>query len=779
MTFHDLPVRQALDAVGEVIFMTDVNGVFTFVNREFEHLYGYSAPEVVGACTPRILKSGHTSSEFYALWWERLKRGESIRESFSNKTRDGRLVDVEISASPIRSQLQEIVGYIAVQRDVTAQNQAAIALKRSEARYRALAETATDAIYILDSDNRFEYLNAASQRLLGSPGESPLGHRLSEYFEPRATGLLLEERFEEARQVGAPFYTERQVEFRTGSRWLSTCLLAIDTDLGASGSLMGISRDMTKSHEMSALLERQNLLLNAVVGAAPVGVLLLNARTWTCDMVNAAVANFGAPTLAPGVPLAEGWPEAFGQLSSLLEQALHSDIPVQGDMRLPSVPADGHATGDRRFTASASRVQLPGHAPSVLVMLTEVTERLQLEEQLLQAQKMEAIGRLAGGIAHDFNNLLTPILGYSDLVLKTLAPDDRRREDVEEVCRAARSAGALTRQLLTFSRKQVTDPRVLNLNTVLDDINKIVRRAIGEDVDVVLQLHPELGQIRADRNQLEQAVMNIGVNARDAMPNGGVLTISTSNRTLTEAEHGDRRQTPPGDYVMLSITDTGTGMPPDVMAHIFEPFYTTKAFGKGTGLGLSTVYGIVKECGGYIAVDSVPNEGTTFTFYFPRVHADADAPIAPDAAHGGELPKGTETVLVVEDNDGLRRLAERVLTELGYSVLAAPNADSALHLSNETGKPIELLLTDIVMPGADGIVLSQRLAVRRPNTRVLFMSGYSSRDLADRHSQMHGKRLLQKPFTPETLARAVRETLDSAGRISRACTDALQASAPV
>ena len=759
MNFRDLPARQALDAVGEVIFMTDTAGVFTFVNREFERLYGYAPIEVVGFCTPRILKGGHVTHDEYEVFWTRIGRGESVRETFVNQTRDGRLIEVEISVNPIRAAMQEIVGFIAVQRDVTAQNQAEIALKRSEARYRALAETATNAIFIVDAANRIEYLNPAAARGLGVANSPNLGRQLRDCFNGDL-GVTFEQALDEVRRSDAPTKTERLVELPNGAKWLSTWIQPISWDGKASGSIMGVAHDVTQQHQLSELLERQNVLLNAIVDASPVGILLLNARTWTCDIANAAVRTFGARELVAGVPLAEGWPDAASQLVPLLELALHSDTSIDVDLHLLADDAPDHATGDRRFTASASRLQLMGRPPSVLVMLTEVTERLQLEEQLLQAQKMEAIGRLAGGVAHDFNNLLTPILGYSDLILKTLDAGDPRRLDVEEVCRAARSAGALTRQLLTFSRKQVTDPKVLNLNGVLEDINNILQRSIGEDVDVVHALDPELGQLRADRNQIEQVVMNIGVNARDAMPHGGVLTLSTANRTLAEAGHASRRQMPPGDYVVLSITDTGTGMTPEVLAHLFEPFYTTKEFGRGTGLGLSTVYGIVKECGGYITVDSVLKEGTTFTLYFPRVRADADVLAQPDAPRGGELPRGSETLLVVEDNDGLRRLAERVLTDLGYAVLGAPNAETALRLSDERQQPIDLLLTDIVMPGADGILLSQRLAVRRPDTRVLFMSGYSGRDLADRHTQMNGRTLLQKPFTPEALARAVRDAID-------------------
>jgi two-component system cell cycle sensor histidine kinase/response regulator CckA len=397
---------------------------------------------------------------------------------------------------------------------------------------------------------------------------------------------------------------------------------------------MGIARDTTTQHELAEQLETQNLLLNSVINASPVGILLFDAASGTCDIANPAVGGLGAVGLTAGARLADGWPGAAAQLGPILGQAQQSKSLVQTDIDLP---------GARRVTVIALRIQLPQRGSRVLVMLTEVTERIQLQEQLLQAQKMEAIGRLAGGIAHDFNNLLTPILGYSELLLRTLEAGDPRREDVEEVCRAAKSAGALTRQLLTFSRKQISEPVVLNLNSVMDDLDKLLRRSIGEDIDVVQQHQSDLGSIRADRNQLEQVVMNLSVNARDAMPQGGTLTIATANRMLAEGGTGWKGRIPPGDYVVLSVTDVGTGIAPEVLSHLFEPFFTTKAFGEGTGLGLSTVYGIVAGSGGYIAVQTALGEGTVFNIYLPRVDVDA-APDAESPRRIEALPTGDETI---------------------------------------------------------------------------------------------------------------------------------------
>ncbi|MGH9142353.1 MAG: ATP-binding protein, partial [Vicinamibacterales bacterium] len=698
-----------------------------------------------------------TTKEQYGTLWARLNQGESIRELLVNRTREGQLISVEVSVNPIRGSLDEIVGFLAVERDVSQRVLADVAITRSEERYRALAETATDEIFIVNAENRFEYINASAARHARKGDVPPLGRHLVECFGPEL-GARFQQRIEQVRSSQLPVYEEAQIHFPSGTRWMGTWLHPIGAADGCwAGDVMGIARDTTVQHKLAELLERQNLLLTSVIDASPVGVMLLSAGTWVCDIANAALRGFGAERLDAAVTLADGWPEAVAQLVPALDQALHSVVPVTIDLSLAGTTPGPLSA--RRFTVSASRLQLADRGPSVLVMLTEITERVQLEGQLIQAQKMEAIGRLAGGIAHDFNNLLTPILGYSDLVLNSLAADDQRREDVEEVCRAARSASALTSQLLTFSRKQVTDPVVVTLNSVLTDVEKLVRRSIGEDVDVVQQHAPDLGLIRADRNQLEQVVMNLSVNARDAMPNGGVLTIATANRRLEEPKRSTRRHIPPGDYVVLSVTDTGTGMTPEVLGHLFEPFYTTKEFGKGTGLGLSTVFGIVSQSGGYVSVASELGEGTTFTMFFPRVEAGVMAGNAADRFSVGALPRGTESILIVEDNDALRRLAHRVLSDLGYTTFLASNADEALRIGNEYSGRVHLMLTDIVMPGADGITLSRRMAVQHPDVRVLFMSGYSGRDLAERHAHAERIRLLQKPFTRETLARAVRAAL--------------------
>jgi PAS domain S-box-containing protein len=389
----------------------------------------------------------------------------------------------------------------------------------------------------------------------------------------------------------------------------------------------------------------------------------------------------------------------------------------------------------------------------------DVTDQRRLQQQLLQSQKMEAVGRLAGGIAHDFNNLLTVITSYSELLLRDFEKDDPKRDDLEQVRKAADGAAALTRQLLTFSRQQVVEPRVVSLNAVVENFQKILRRAIGEDVELVTRLAPDLGPVLADIGHLEQALMNLAVNARDAMPTGGTLTIETADVEHDPDYARDRGAAAVRWFVMLAVSDTGCGMDQATQARIFEPFFTTKAPGKGTGLGLATVYGIVQQAGGFIWVYSEPGHGTTFKLYLPQANATAEGMTAgPGAAH---VPRGTETVLLVEDAAAVRAVSKQVLERQGYTVLEAPNGEAALRLAQHHDGPIHLLLTDVVMPLLSGRQLAEQLARARPGVKVLYTSGYTD-DSVVRHGVLEaGTAYLQKPFSPESLARKVREVLDA------------------
>ena len=385
-------------------------------------------------------------------------------------------------------------------------------------------------------------------------------------------------------------------------------------------------------------------------------------------------------------------------------------------------------------------------------------ESASLYAQMRQSQKMDAIGQLAGGVAHDFNNLLTAINGYSILALQRTNPDDRICGYLEEIRKAGERASNLTRQLLAFGRKQMLKPVALNLNDVVSDMNKMLRPLIGEDIRFTAKIDPELKLACADRGQIEQVLVNLLVNGRDAMPHGGSLTIETANFEIDSEFASRHLGLPPGSYVMLAVSDTGCGMDEKTKARIFEPFFTTKEVGKGTGLGLSTVYGIVKQSGGSISVYSEPGAGTVFKVYFPQLHEALEAPR--ETVVSSVVPRGSETILLVEDEDMVRGLARQILEDAGYNVLDARGGDEAIRLSRERSGPIDLLLTDVVMPETSGKEIAQRLTEMRPTTRVLYMSGYTE-DAIVRHGVLDSSvEFIQKPFTPVALARKVREVLD-------------------
>jgi len=399
-----------------------------------------------------------------------------------------------------------------------------------------------------------------------------------------------------------------------------------------------------------------------------------------------------------------------------------------------------------------------GHLVRVWGTQRDVTDQRHLEEQFRQSQKMEAVGQLAGGIAHDFNNLLTAILGNTQLLLRDLPAGDAKRGDVEEIRKASERAASLTRQLLAYSRRQMLQPVVLDLNVVVAEMDKMLRRLIGEHIALATVLAPDLGRVRADPNQIEQVIVNLAVNARDAMTEGGKLTIETANIDLDEPFAQAHFGSLPGPYAMLAVTDSGTGMDATVRAHLFEPFFTTKEVGKGTGLGLATVYGIVKQSGGYISVYSEPGQGSSFKIYLPRI----TAPAGPGgAAQKTGAERGTETVLVVEDEPAVLTLSRRALEAHGYVVLAATDAAAAMRIVERHGGTIHLLVTDVVMPGLSGRELADRLTSRRPGIRVLYMSGYPGDAVVQHGALPLGSAFLQKPFSADGLARKVRDVLDA------------------
>jgi two-component system cell cycle sensor histidine kinase/response regulator CckA len=395
--------------------------------------------------------------------------------------------------------------------------------------------------------------------------------------------------------------------------------------------------------------------------------------------------------------------------------------------------------------------------PGVEGLIRDITDRKHLEEQLLQSQRMEAIGRLAGGVAHDFNNLLTAILGFASLALLSLPEAHPIRSHIEEIERAGNRAASLTNQLLVFSRRQVVQPRVLDLNSVVSGVETMLRRLIGEDIELTTRLAPRLASVKADPNQIEQILLNLAVNSRDAMPEGGKLTLETQEVTLDESYTVHHVGLSAGQYVMLAVSDTGCGIHKDVQSSIFEPFFTTKEVGKGTGLGLSTVYGIVKQSKGHLALYSEPGVGSCFKIYLPKVGESTEAP---SKLVSGDIDGGSETILLVEDEDAVRKLARLTLQSRGYNVIEASDPARAVEISEGLGQNLDLVITDVIMPGSSGPKLADRLLFRYPHLKVLFISGYTNNAILQEHLSENAF-YLQKPFTPISLAQRVREILDA------------------
>jgi signal transduction histidine kinase/CheY-like chemotaxis protein len=511
----------------------------------------------------------------------------------------------------------------------------------------------------------------------------------------------------------------------------------------------------------SAVRRKEEVLaiLDTVLESSPVAFALLD-RDLRFIRINRAFAGVtGRPAVDHiGSTIEELAPSLAPTLTLALERVLLADAP-QRDVELSWAPVAATAIAapapQRHWIASFYPVRTAsGSTLGVGTLMLEVSERKQLEEQFRQAQKMEAVGRLAGGIAHDFNNLLTVMTSCSELLLGDLTHEDRRRGDVEEIRRAAQRAAALTRQLLAFSRKQILQPTLLDLNAVVSDMERMLRRVLGEDIVLDTRLDPDLGFVRADHGQVEQVLMNLVVNARDAMPGGGRIIIETRNveQTLVPDLAADAAG------VVLEVRDEGHGITPDAMPHIFEPFYTTKELGKGTGLGLSTVYGIVKQSGGEVEVESTPAAGSTFRIVLPR-YRDTSAPrrFSPP---GIVVPRAAATILLVEDEEAVRGLATRILTRDGYTVLSASRGDEAVSLFARNQREVALLVSDLVLPGLGGIDLAKRLREMRPELKVLLMSGYTDRDVGSLAGESRNIAFMQKPFTPDTLTRHVAELLD-------------------
>jgi two-component system, cell cycle sensor histidine kinase and response regulator CckA len=635
-------------------------------------------------------------------------------------------------------------------------------LFESEELFRLISENVADLIAVVDMEGRRIYNSVSYQTVLGYSIEELKRSSGIEQIHPDDRELVLRAA-EDARRTGKGRTLEYRIRHKDGSwRVLESRASVIADRKGRPEKLVIVNRDITDRKTAVEALERSEASFRGVVEGAPYAICRVSLEG--CFLrVNPALekmlGHVGQEELLRSNIGLDVFRNA-GEFEQLVA-VLHSD----GEFK--DVQAEWRRKDGAPITVLCSgRTVERSEDGSVNIELfaEDVTERRVLERQLRMTTKMEAIGRLSGGIAHDFNNLLGVIIGYSEILKRKLGPENPWYECADEVEKAGQRAVSLTRQLLAFSRQQILTPAVLDLNALVTGMEKMLPRLLGEDVVVVTRLSDDIGRVKADNGQVEQVVMNLAVNARDAMPQGGELRIETANAEFDESYVRHHPGAKPGRYVMLAVVDSGIGMSAETLAHIFEPFFTTKEVGKGTGLGLATVYGVVKQSGGYLWVDSKLGKGSSFQIFLPRVEEKVTKVVSNTLPP--EVLRGAETVLLVEDADALRKLARSFLEDRGFLVLSAANGEEALRLATNHKGPIHLLLTDVIMPGMNGRALAEHLLPKRRAMSVLYMSGYTDSFIAGHGVLEPGTHLLHKPFTEQALIAKVREVLDAAAGLS-------------
>jgi PAS domain S-box-containing protein len=753
----------------EAVAVVDAGYRFVWVNGAMEAFFGLPRERIIGeTCHSIVHKTGEPFSACLFLRLKESRRRESIEIEIPGKE-----TWVRITVDPMIDENGRVAGAVHYLSDITAAKEAertAILQSRGQqelaGRMVSLMNNVPGAVYRGLRDWSLVFIGADVKRLTGYAPEEFLSGaaKWKELIHPGDIDFV-KQAFREAvhgkRQV-------LRVEYRVlhkdgGFRWLADRRQLVYDAEGNFAYVDGLLLDITEGKRSEEELRATYGKLQALIEASPLAIAALDPEG------NVTMWN-------PAAERMTGWneQEALGRSLPIVPKEKKREFHALLARAMGGEPLTGVEVRRQRKDGSPIDLSLwtsplrghKGVVTGVMAVLADITERKRMEEalrkseeQLRQSQKIEAIGRLAGGVAHDFNNLLTAIRGYADLLLHKLEGASPMRRDVEEIQKAGERATSLTRQLLAFSRKQVLQPKVLDLNAVVAGMDGMLRRLIGEDIDLVTALKPGLWNVQVDPGQVEQVILNLIVNARDAMPKGGKVTVETANVELDDRYARRHAVVKPGAYVMLAISDTGTGMDELTKSRLFEPFYTTKEKGKGTGLGLSTVYGIVKQSDGYIWVYSEIGKGAMFKVYLPRFGGPSPEENREKAS--GSSPNGRETVLLVEDEEAVRALVRSILEGNGYTVLTASDGMEALNVGRSHGTPIHLILTDVVMPRMGGREAAESLAPHLPGVKVLYMSGYTDEAIVHHGVLEPGIPFLEKPFTPDALLRKVRQTLDA------------------
>ncbi|HLY61482.1 MAG TPA: response regulator [Terriglobia bacterium] len=750
---ENVRLRAAIEQSTHAVMITDSAGVIQYINPAFTRMTGYTSEEALNQ-NPRLLKSGKQGVGVYQELWKTISSSKPWQGEIINRRKDGTNYPEWMTISPVRNQSGQVVNFIAIKQDLTERKRAEEALRDSEERYRLLFEGNPGPMWVYDiATLRFLTVNEAAVQHYGYSNDEFLSMSVKDIRPPEDVPALLDNI---AHSKGGLDHAGEWRHRKKDGALIDVEITSHSIDFGGRRAELVLVNDVTDRKRAVELLRLSEERFRKAFDTNPEPVTISTIADGRYIDVNESflrTMGFHREEIIGHTSKEIGYwekPEDREKIIREIQQLGRVD-GMEINFRTKS--------GQRRVgLLSAEKIELDNQY-CLLAVTKDITERKELEQQFRQAQRMEAVGRLAGGVAHDFNNILTVINGYSEVMLGQIQIESPHKTYLNEIRKAGERAAGLTRQLLAFSRQQVLAPQVLDVNTVIDNVHSMLKRLIGEDIDLVTIPGKDLGRVKADPGQIEQVLLNLAVNARDAMPGGGKLTIETANVDLDESYAHNHVTAVPGPHVMLAVTDSGTGIDTETQKRIFEPFFTTKEKGKGTGLGLSTVYGIVKQSAGHIWVYSELGQGTTFKIYLPRV--DAPLEVAESKKTTPEPSVGQETVLVAEDDGPIRLLVRVSLEARGFTVLEAPDGLEALSLAAQHKGTIHLLLTDLVMPEISGRTLSQRLAAMHPETKVLFMSGYTD-DAVIRHGGLEaGTAFLQKPFTPDALVRKVREVLDA------------------
>ncbi len=753
--------RTLVESATDVIFTLSPEGLITSLNPAFETIVGWQREDWIGKNYLPIL---HPEDQGRAIeLFGRVLKGEKL-PSFELRILhpSGGYIILEITVVPL-FEGETIKAILGIARDVTQRKEKEEALRISQEKFSKTFR-ATPVWLTLSSleEGRYYEANEAFYRGTGYSEEEVIGKTTLElglWPTPEDRSAFVNE----LREKG--FVKNREVKFRKKSGELMDALISAElVEISGSKYILKATLDLTDRKRAEESLRASEERYRSLVEYSSDAILLLDPqrRILSCNEAFSHLFGYGRDEIeGKSIRLLHPSEESFRSFGQLYYPVIHERGFVRSESELL------RKNGEKVLVEGVtSAIRAPdGTITGYVVALRDISdkrrieqEKAALEEQLRQSQKMEAIGILAGGVAHDFNNLLTVIQGNCELILFGLSEGHPLRRGIEQISGAAHRAADLTRQLLAFSRRQILEPKIIDLNEVVHHIEKMLKRIIGEDIRLETILAKDLGSVRADPSQIEQVIFNLAVNARDAMPNGGTLTVETSNVELDEHYAKTHLSVLPGPYVMLSIADTGIGMTPEVKERIFEPFFTTKEKGKGTGLGLSTVYGIVKQSNGYIWVYSEPGQGTTFKIYFPRVDEVPSEKVEKEGRL--EIPRGTETILLVEDDEPVRMMTSRMLTQFGYRVLLSSDPLQAIQLFEKEIGSIDLILTDVVMPAMSGREMMKQIHLRHPGVKVLYMSGYTDNAIAHHGILDEGIDYIQKPFTLEGLLQKVRDVLD-------------------